>query len=99
MYGEADPEARTARRLRIIAPWKYGYKSAKSIIRIELVDHQPQTFWNTLVPDEYGFESNVDPDTPHPRWSQAEERLIPDGEVVETLPYNGYEDEVAALYT
>ena len=97
MYGEPLPRQNGA-PLRVIVPWKYGYKSIKSVIRITLTDSQPGTFWNTLVPEEYGFLSNVDPDVPHPRWSQATERLIPDGEVVDTLKYNGYSEEVAGLY-
>lgn len=98
IYGEALPRQNGA-PLRLIVPWKYGYKSIKSVIRIEFTDQEPSTFWNTLVPDEYGFLSNVDPDVPHPRWSQATERLIPDGEEVPTQKYNGYEAEVGALYT
>ena len=97
MYGEALPRQNGA-PLRLIVPWKYGYKSIKSIIRITFTDQQPSTFWNTLVPGEYGFESNVDPAVPHPRWSQATERLLPDGEEVPTLPFNGYADEVSHLY-
>ena len=81
-----------------MVPWKYGYKSIKSIIRIELVAKQPETLWETLAPDEYPFESNVDPKVPHPRWSQASERLIDTGDRVPTLPYNGYGEQVAALY-
>ncbi|MFT5680829.1 MAG: sulfoxide reductase catalytic subunit YedY [Myxococcota bacterium] len=97
MYGEALPRQNGA-PLRVIVPWKYGYKSIKSVIRIAFVDGEPGTFWNTIAPDEYGFLSNVDPAVPHPRWSQATERLIPDGEVVETQRYNGYEAEVGSLY-
>jgi len=97
MYGEALPRQNGA-PLRVIVPWKYGYKSIKSVVRIDFTDRQPGTFWNTLVPDEYGFLSNVDPDVPHPRWSQEYERLIPDGQLVETLKYNGYEEQVAGLY-
>lgn len=97
LYGEALPRQNGA-PLRLIVPWKYGYKSIKSIVRIELLDHEPETFWSTLVPDEYPFESNVDPSVPHPRWSQATERLIPGTEEVPTLLYNGYEPEVGHLY-
>jgi sulfoxide reductase catalytic subunit YedY len=97
MYGDALPRQNGA-PLRVIVPWKYGYKSIKSVIRVAFLDHEPGTFWNTIAPDEYGFLSNVDPDVPHPRWSQAYERLIPDGEMVETQKYNGYEEEVAGLY-
>ncbi len=84
--------------LRLIVPWKYGYKSAKSIVKIEFVAEQPKTFWETLQPREYPFESNVDPDVPHPRWSQATERMIDTGDRVKTRKYNGYADQVAALY-
>ena len=97
IYGVGLPRQNGA-PLRLIVPWKYGYKSIKSIVRIEFVAEQPATFWNTLVPGEYGFESNVDPDVPHPRWSQATERLIPDMEEVPTLKYNGYEEYVSNLY-
>jgi len=97
IYGAGLPRQNGA-PLRLITPWKYGYKSIKSIVRVEFVSEQPATFWNTLVPDEYGFESNVDPDVPHPRWSQASERLIPDGEEVPTMKYNGYEEYVSNLY-
>lgn len=85
--------------VRLVVPWKYGYKSAKSLVRIELVDRQPGTFWNDLAPDEYGFESNVDPGKPHPRWSQASEWMIPDrSERRPTQLYNGYGAQVAHLY-
>jgi sulfoxide reductase catalytic subunit YedY len=97
MYGAALPRQNGA-PLRLVVPWKYGYKSIKSIVRITFTDQQPGTFWNTLVPKEYSFTSNVDPGVPHPRWSQATERLIPDGEEVPTLLYNGYESEVGGLY-
>jgi sulfoxide reductase catalytic subunit YedY len=97
VYGVGLPRQNGA-PLRLIVPWKYGYKNLKSIVRIEFTDYQPATFWNTLVPSEYDFTSNVDPDVPHPRWSQATERLIPDGEEVETMKYNGYGEYVAQLY-
>jgi methionine sulfoxide reductase catalytic subunit len=83
---------------RLITPWKYGYKSIKSIVRIELTDQRPPTFWNDAVPSEYSFTSNVDPTKPHPRWSQATERDIGTEEQIETLPYNGYGEWVADLY-
>lgn len=97
LYGKPLPPQNGA-PLRLAVPWKYGYKSIKSIIRIEFVDEQPATFWNDLAPHEYGFESNVNPDVPHPRWSQATERLIPTNEQVDTLLYNGYGEFVADLY-
>lgn len=84
--------------LRLMVPWKYGYKNLKSIVRIELTAEQPSTFWNTLVPDEYGFESNVDPNVPHPRWSQATERPLGETGTIPTLQYNGYGSYVAHLY-
>lgn len=97
LYGKELPKQNGA-PLRVILPWKYGYKSAKSIVKIELVAEQPHTFWNDLAPDEYSFLSNVDPTVPHPRWSQATERLIGVDERVKTLPYNGYGEYVGSLY-
>jgi sulfoxide reductase catalytic subunit YedY len=97
IYGHPLPKQHGA-PIRLVVPWKYGYKSAKSIVKIELVASQPATLWETLAPHEYPFESNVDPAVPHPRWSQATERLIDTGERVRTLPYNGYGDLVARLY-
>jgi sulfoxide reductase catalytic subunit YedY len=84
--------------LRIVVPWKYGYKSPKSVVKIEFIATQPKTFWETLIPREYPFESNVDPEVPHPRWSQATERMIDSGDRVKTKKYNGYGDQVAKLY-
>jgi sulfoxide reductase catalytic subunit YedY len=84
--------------LRLVTPWKYGFKSIKSVVRIELTDTQPATFWNTLVPSEYDFLANVNPNVPHPRWSQATERLIGSNERRPTLLYNGYGAYVAPLY-
>jgi sulfoxide reductase catalytic subunit YedY len=84
--------------VRLVVPWKYGFKSAKSIVRIELTAEQPATFWNTLVPHEYDFEANVNPRVPHPRWSQAKEKMLGTGEVRPTQLYNGYAEWVAELY-
>ena len=84
--------------IRLVVPWKYGYKSIKSIVSIELTAEEPPTFWNTIAPTEYPFLSNVDPDEPHPRWSQAEERPLGGTGTIPTLKYNGYEDYVADLY-
>ena len=84
--------------VRIIVPWKYGYKSPKSIVKIDLVAERPKTFWNTVGPDEYGFFANVNPDVPHPRWSQATEKPLGSEERVPTLLYNGYAESVASLY-
>ena len=97
IYGHALPNQHGA-PLRIIVPWKYGFKGAKSIVKIELVAKQPQTFWETLSAVEYPFESNVDPGVPHPRWSQATERKIDTGDRVPTAKYNGYAEQVAGLY-
>ena len=79
-------------------PWKYGYKSPKSIVKIEFLAKEPGTFWNKLNSSEYGFYSNVNPKKPHPRWSQAIEQVIPNMERRKTLMYNGYEEWVAGLY-
>ncbi|MCU0525402.1 MAG: protein-methionine-sulfoxide reductase catalytic subunit MsrP [Elainella sp. Prado103] len=103
VYGHTLPKQHGA-PIRAVIPWKYGFKGAKSIVKIELVDTQPATFWNTLSPGEYKFESNVDPAVPHPRWSQAKERLIGanaefEWQEVPTLKYNGYGEFVASLYS
>lgn len=97
VYGHELPKQHGA-PIRIVVPWKYGYKSPKSIVRIELMDKQPHTFWNDQYPDEYSFESNVNPFIPHPKWSQATERMIGSFEVRKTTLYNGYADWVAHLY-
>jgi sulfoxide reductase catalytic subunit YedY len=97
IYGHPLPKQHGA-PLRVVLPWKYGFKGAKSIARISLTADPPKTFWNTLAPDEYDFVANVDPAVPHPRWSQAHERLIDTGERRPTLPYNGYGEWVASLY-
>lgn len=102
MYDQPLPKQNGA-PIRMVVPWKYGFKGAKSVVRIEFVAEQPATFWNTVAPNEYGFESNVNPEVPHPRWSQAEERLVGSGpqftwERVPTQIYNGYGEWVADLY-
>ncbi|KJY94261.1 TMAO/DMSO reductase [Vibrio neptunius] len=89
--------------LRLVVPWKYGFKSIKSIVRIRLTDQEPPTTWNRLAPHEYGFYANVNPQVDHPRWSQASERFIGEGNLFSsrrqpTLMFNGYEEEVAHLY-
>jgi len=89
--------------IRLVVPWKYGFKSIKSIVSIKLVKEQPQTTWHKLAPKEYGFYANVNPTHDHPRWSQASERRITSGGLftrnrIETLPFNGYEEQVAHLY-
>lgn len=100
IYGHTLPKQHGA-PIRMVVPWKYGYKSAKSLVKIEFVTEQPSTFWNTLYPDEYSFESNVNPNVPHPRWSQATERMLTTTEpdIRPTLLYNGYEEFVAHLYS
>ena len=97
LYGQPMPNANGA-PVRLIVPWKYGFKSIKSIVRIELTDQQPETLWNTVGPNEYGFYSNVNPDRPHPRWSQASERRIGELSRRPTLMFNGYAEQVAHLY-
>jgi methionine sulfoxide reductase catalytic subunit len=85
--------------IRVVAPWKYGFKSIKAIVKIDLVEEQPVSLWMAAAPNEYGFYSNVNPDVPHPRWSQASERRIGELSRRQTLPFNGYAEEVAQLYT
>jgi sulfoxide reductase catalytic subunit YedY len=97
LYGEPLPPQDGA-PVRLVVPWKYGFKSIKSIVKIELVDQQPDTMWSTIAPNEYGFYANVNPDVPHPRWSQASERRIGETGRRETLLFNGYAEEVAYLY-
>lgn len=97
LFGKPMPK-QNGGPVRLVVPWKYGYKSIKSIVKIELVRDQPETLWNTLAPSEYPFESNVEPNVPHPRWSQATERDLATGNRIPTLPYNGYADQVASLY-
>ena len=84
--------------IRLVVPWKYGFKSAKALVKIEFVDSQPATFWSSAAPYEYGFYSNVNPEVPHPRWSQASERRLGESGRRPTLKFNGYENEVGALY-
>ena len=96
LYGEVLPNQNGA-PLRLVVPWKYGFKSIKSIVRIRLVESQPHTAWNDSAPQEYGFYSNVNPTVDHPRWSQATERRIGDFFKRKTLMFNGY-DEVASMY-
>jgi len=100
IYGRDIPKQNGA-PLRLVVPWKYGYKSIKSVVRITLTDRQPPTSWNKSQPNEYGFYSNVNPEVDHPRWSQASERRIGGGLFsprISTLKFNGYEEEVAGLY-
>jgi methionine sulfoxide reductase catalytic subunit len=101
LYGEELPNQNGA-PLRLVVPWKYGFKSIKSIVRITLVEEQPKTSWNKQNPGEYGFYSNVNPGVDHPRWSQATERRLGEGGLFAkrrpTLMFNGYADQVAPLY-
>ncbi|MBC8159796.1 MAG: protein-methionine-sulfoxide reductase catalytic subunit MsrP [Roseiflexaceae bacterium] len=98
LYGKPLPVQNGA-PLRLALPWKYGFKSAKAIVKITLTAEQPTTFWNTANAREYGFYGNVNPDVSHPRWSQSSERRIGDMARRRTLKFNGYERSVAALYT
>ncbi len=98
MYGQVLPNQNGA-PLRLVVPWKYGFKSIKSIVRISLTEQEPPTSWNRAAANEYGFYSNVNPNVSHPRWSQKRERRIGDFLKRETLMFNGYADEVAGLYT
>lgn len=102
LYGKTLPPQNGA-PIRLVVPWKYGFKSIKSVVGIELVDKMPATTWNQLGPNEYGFYANVNPDVDHPRWSQASERRIAKGGLfarnrIDTQMFNGYENEVAHLY-
>jgi len=100
IYNEPLPKQNGA-PIRLVVPWKYGFKSIKSIVRITLVADRPQSTWNMLQPNEYGFFSNVNPQVDHPRWSQASERRVGGGLFaprIDTLMFNGYADEVASLY-
>jgi sulfoxide reductase catalytic subunit YedY len=98
IYGKPVPNQNGA-PLRLVVPWKYGFKGGKSIVRIRFVERQPRTTWNEAAPDEYGFYANVNPTVDHPRWSQAKERRL--GELFKrpTLMFNGYADQVGSLYT
>jgi sulfoxide reductase catalytic subunit YedY len=102
LYGKVMPNQNGA-PLRTVIPWKYGFKSAKSIVRIHFTDTQPQTSWNMAAPQEYGFYSNVNPEVDHPRWSQASERRLGGNSLfaarIPTQMFNGYADQVASLYT
>ncbi|MBX2809887.1 MAG: protein-methionine-sulfoxide reductase catalytic subunit MsrP [Cellvibrionaceae bacterium] len=97
MYQKPLP-AQNGGPLRLVVPWKYGFKSIKAIHKIELVANQPQTTWNQLSPNEYGFYANVNPAVAHPRWSQRREVRLGELKKIRTLPFNGYEKEVAHLY-
>ena len=101
LYGKVLPNQNGA-PIRTVLPWKYGFKSCKSIVRIHFTDTQPQTSWNMAAEQEYGFYSNVNPEVDHPRWSQATERRLGGGLFAARIPtqmFNGYGDQVASLYT
>jgi methionine sulfoxide reductase catalytic subunit len=98
LYGEALPNQNGA-PIRLVVPWKYGFKSIKSIVRIRFVDRQPPTSWSRSAPREYGFYANVNPGVDHPRWSQSRERRIGEWRRRPTLMFNGYADQVAGLYS
>jgi sulfoxide reductase catalytic subunit YedY len=97
LYGRELPNQNGA-PLRLVVPWKYGFKSIKSIVRIRLVEDMPATSWNLAAPNEYGFYANVNPQVDHPRWSQARERRIGEIRQRPTLMFNGYGEEVSHLY-
>jgi methionine sulfoxide reductase catalytic subunit len=98
LYGKPLPNQNGA-PLRLVVPWKYGFKGGKSIVKIRFTDKQPMTTWNIAAPDEYGFYANVNPEVDHPRWSQARERRVGEFFKRKTLMFNGYADQVASLYT
>lgn len=101
MYGSVLPNQNGA-PLRLVVPWKYGFKSIKSIVKIHFLEEMPKTTWNLIAPEEYGFYANVNPGVDHPRWSQKQERRLPGGvlfpNIVKTQMFNGYQEEVAGLY-
>ena len=97
LYGGELP-AQSGGGIRLVVPWKYGFKSIKAIVKIELTDQQPRTLWSDIAPNEYGFYANVNPQVDHPRWSQRTERRIGELERRDTLMFNGYADQVAYLY-
>ena len=97
MYGKTLPKQNGA-PIRLVLPWKYGFKSVKSIVKLTFTDKKPVTFWEGIQPSEYGFWANVNPAVPHPRWSQATERLLGNDQRVPTVIYNGYGEHVAGLY-
>ena len=98
LYGRVLPNQNGA-PIRLVVPWKYGFKGIKSIVKIELTREQPPTTWNIAAPQEYGFYANVNPEVDHPRWSQATERRIGEAGRRPTLPFNGYAEQVAGLYS
>jgi sulfoxide reductase catalytic subunit YedY len=97
LYGKELPNQNGA-PLRLVTPWKYGFKSIKSIVKIRFTEQQPRTTWASEGPSEYGFYANVNPAVDHPRWSQKKERRVGDFFRRDTLPFNGYAEQVAGLY-
>jgi sulfoxide reductase catalytic subunit YedY len=98
LYGKPLPNQNGA-PIRLVVPWKYGFKGIKSIVKIRFTRDEPETTWNQVGPEEYGFYANVNPAVDHPRWSQATERRIGEFTRRPTLPFNGYADQVASLYS
>jgi sulfoxide reductase catalytic subunit YedY len=98
LYGKPMPP-QNGGPIRLTLPWKYGFKSAKALVKVSFLETRPTTFWESIQPSEYGFWANVNPAVAHPRWSQASERLLTSGERVPTQIYNGYGAFVAAMYT
>jgi sulfoxide reductase catalytic subunit YedY len=97
LYGK-DLLPQTGAPLRLVVPWKYAFKSIKAIVKIDLVAEMPTSLWMRAAPDEYGFYANVNPNVPHPRWSQETELRLGEGDRRRTMMFNGYEEEVASLY-
>jgi len=97
IYGKPLPPQNGA-PLRLVVPWKYGFKSIKSVVAVDFVEERPSTFWEAIAANEYGFWANVNPEVPHPRWSQASEQVLGTREEGPTQLYNGYAEEVAGLY-
>ena len=97
LYGQELPRQHGA-PIRLVTPWKYGFKSIKSVVEIRFIDRRPATFWSSMSPEEYGFWANINPAVPHPRWSQAEETMLGEQGRRATLLYNGYAEQVASLY-
>ena len=98
MYGKSALANQNGAPLRLVVPWKYGFKSIKAIVRMRFTEKQPATAWNVAAPDEYGFYANVNPTVDHPRWSQAKERRLGEWKKRDTLMFNGYAQQVASLY-
>jgi sulfoxide reductase catalytic subunit YedY len=98
IYGKQPLPNQNGAPIRLVVPWKYGFKGIKSIVKIRLVEEQPRSTWSSAAPSEYGFYSNVNPEVDHPRWSQKTERRLGEFFKRKTLMFNGYADQVASLY-